>query len=141
MRYPPVFRDETNPLYAGDNYDYRLMSGEREYFEKQPPVSFVRKRWIRGTAITAGTGARKEPYGQEWRVLPNCVDERFFTLQGYPFINYTKQRNLPYYFGHGDYDHVYQSLALKHWNVNAVANVNVVRNIPSPMASWFAGAE
>lgn len=140
VRYPPIFQFESNPLYAADNFDYRLISGEREYFEKQPPVTYDRTQWLKGTAAESPK-LRKMPYGQEWRTLPNCVDGRFFTLQGYPFVRKNDHGSLPYYNGHDDYDHVFQSLALKHWNINAVANVDVVRNIPSPMASWFAGAE
>lgn len=139
MRYPPIFESESNPLYRGIDFDYRLMSGEREYFEKQPPVNFNQQDWLPGSSTGQGLNKR-QPYGQEWRTMPNCVDAAFFRLQGYPFVASRSIGSLPYYLSHTSYDPVFQSLALKHWNINAVANIRIVRNIPSPMASWFAGA-
>jgi len=86
------------------------------------------------------TALGQVPYGQWYREQGSCAHPRYTVVEGHPFLTTLPgSRDAAIYIGANDYDSVFQTLALKHWNSQGRVACTVNRFIPDVRRSIMAG--
>ena len=148
VRYPSIFVHESHFLAKHGASTYAEIMGDPFLMSKEPPRVASQGDYFRGGTAELGV----EPYGQWYRFHPNVISRLFgdeFSVEGneddtpiarsyprgYPFITKAPS-NAPTsaLCGWADYDDMFATSSLEHWNLTAHCNVNADRIIPPPMA-------
>lgn len=138
LRGQPIFSNEQHYLLKKANPSYLEFGCEPRLMAAQPPVS------LNAQDIYAGGGnvdLGLMPYGDYWRRHPANVHPDFDEVQGYPFIENTPANKYQAsYCRSEDWDDMFQTSQLKHWNLIAQVGVGKYTQVPSGQSSIFAGA-
>lgn len=126
VRFPPVVNGEVPYLVGNPNIDYSLMVGDPALVGNQPPLETKMDYFVPMT-----TGDIKIPAGQYFRVHNNHVDEAYSDLGDFPFIDLRGAGIDNMRVSSDDYDNMFQSQQLGHWNVQCRFNDYVYRRLPT----------
>lgn len=143
VRFPMIHCNETHPLLKLPNPSPASIMGDPNVLAESPPITFVPADWLSTTGIPSGwTDANiVQAAGNQFRVHNNNVHWHFKDLPGYPFVKQAlDDPTLGYYHAVGEYDDVFQTSQLGHWQIHAKLNMAAYRHVPEPMSSIFAGA-
>lgn len=136
VRFPTIHEGETHYLDYKVNPTYEEIAGDPEVIANMPPVEINTGDHIWGGSGTLGY----MPYAQWYREHRDNVHYNFNSITGYPFIegNFASKESI-WYINPVQYDKVFQTMQLGHWqghmNVTCIGN----RRIPGGRASIFAG--
>ena len=127
LRFPPIhvyeqkFSHQFTPSYARN-------VGNREFVGSQPPERFDIDRYIaNGSNFTDSD----EPYGQWYRYHPNRVHTNYRNIPGYPFLESAwSSMNECYYHQAGEYDNVFHTWQLGHWQMNLLCDCKKLTVVP-----------
>lgn len=131
VRFPVTHQDEIPYLIANPEIDYETIAGDPAISGNHPPVSMANGDFFLGASDPAfDLGIM--PHSQWYRYHPTTIHSRYKDLQGYPFLSSQPSPvNTNLYVTSTDYDEMFQSDQLGHWNMQARNNVNVLRTLPT----------
>ena len=138
VRFPAIAETEQHFLESKNNWSYKEIAGDPDVLEREAPVQLNAADIFGEQSGTTNLGLI--PYGQWYRYNPSRVHHIFDAIDGFPFLrrNVFTAAQLRYIVP-GDYDAVFNTLQLRHWQVAARLNARVRRYIPDVRASIFAG--
>lgn len=146
LRFPTKHTQETHPLARKVSPASDYLMADPNIWKNMAPALATPQDWLtQGTAV--GTQpSTYEPYGQHYRNQPNFIHAAYETIPGYPFSNFSvpigpDQVQGPLYYSQpGEFDPIFQSWQLSHWQCSGAVNVNAYRYIPTINQSIYAGA-
>ncbi len=138
VRFPTIGSREINPT-TNSAQTYKVLAGDARVVESEPPVANNLDVWMSSPAAATPIGTI--PYGQEFRHMPNNINYLYEALNGYPFLIPSRFNThvKAVYVGELDYDTVFQSQQLGHWQTQSTIMATVFRNYPSAGKSLYAG--
>jgi len=141
-RFPLVHTKEQHPLLATSIPDAKLLLADPKVWAGEPVTAFDPDQWIAGGSIfTPDVDSVQQPYGQEYRYQPNRVHPVFETIPGYPMTQWdTATANDWYYYKDLEYDEVFQTPQIQHWQTHMSVGVTKFSTIVDPKTSIFAGS-
>ena len=140
VRYPSVIKSEYHYLERRPNPSYKELCAEYRLWEAEPPQFDLHADDF---FVDGGSGVAMPlvPYGRWYREHPHLVHELYNKLQGYPFQNAPTDTALEFhYIDSSQYDKIFQTSQLGHWQIQAKFDVDAYRAVPPSTASIFAGA-
>ncbi len=137
-RFPTIHTDERPFLNHLVNPSYLQISGDPDLMRAEPPAILYADEFFRGPAhVTLGIG----PYGQWYRYHPSQVHRLYESLDGFTFMdNQIDTIDEAHYVTPSDYDEVFQTTQLRHWQSQVRLDVNAMRVVPPARSSLYAGA-
>lgn len=134
VRYPTIIASE-NHYFAngGDALTYESLACDPALLNNMPPIEIRLDEFFNGSDVS-NSGLRKYAFGQWYREQPSFVANKYTQLNGFPFLKFPPsnvQTTSWYYINPDDYDDVFQTTQLDHWNCQMRNNVTVMRAIPS----------
>lgn len=141
LRHPFVHVGERHAFVYDINQVGSLESiADPDTYKAEAPIPYQSYRWL-SPPWGGGADGNITPYGQPLRMNQNRVHKTFADIPGYPFLknNITTLEQAAYY-QTGDYDDVFQTSQLGHWQIHARANVTAMRVVPPASTSIYAGA-
>lgn len=141
-----VLRLPTNPHRSIDwlvghtqEPSYRTFTGDPRIHENEPPVTLKRSELY---SVGDNTVLGNQAYGNQDRTHINHVHYDYVNVSGFPFIQPSQvgDLNKQAYENSNDYDNIFQSQQLAHWNFVSKIEMPSKRNIPPASHSLNAGA-
>lgn len=138
VRFPPIHLGERPYLAVSHNPTYLEFAGDADLIASQPPAEIVVGTIISGSSVS---NKFKTPFGQWFRYHPSFVNDRFGAVGGFPFLNNpvvcssTASKTCQAYVDPYDYNDMFETLQLAHWNVQCKFNVHVDRYLPTARES------
>lgn len=147
VRYPPIWARESHYFCTHDLH-YQNLMGDPFIWSKEAP-RVTRTSDYFGFA-SSNTELGVEPYGQWYRYHPNIISRNInqsstnsdpnvdaFSAnppsEGFPFLQgVPASLNRVVMCQDNEYDHMYATNELQHWNISARCNVQAKRIIPPP---------
>lgn len=144
VRWPTIHVAERHPITKVSTWTPAQVFGDPDVYATRAPELVDPTDYIAEPYSVAGDiPDTYEAYGNMYRVHPNFVHKNFNDIPGYPFIKYTFSAGgaalLNWYIVAGEYDDIFQTSQLAHWQMHTSITVNALRYIPDPQASIFAG--
>ena len=138
LRFPTIHEEEVHYLDKIPNPTYLQRSGDPQLYEAEPPIVHTVGDFFKGSsAVPLGT----HPYGQWFREHPSYVHNDYDALDGFTFLadnpNSLEQAR---YHENGDYDSVFRTTQLAHWQTQGSFRITAHRVVPTVLQSIFAGA-
>lgn len=138
LRFPVVHEEETHYFATNPNPTYAQISGDPEIVGSQPPYGLSTRDVF--AASTDATVRGYVPFGQWYRYQPSVVHPNFDNLDGFPFMwNVPNNTNDMVLVQPDDYDDVFQTQQLGHFQVHARMNAPIQRRLPSASTSLMMG--
>jgi len=139
LRFPPVHEEE-NPFFLNNpNPTYAQLAGDPEIVASQPPYG-LRLSDVFSTS-SDNTVRGSIPFAQWYRYHPSVVHGDFDLLNGFPFMsNVPADTDRMVLVDPVDYDDVFQTDQLKHWQIHGRMNAPWRRRLPSARSSLMAGS-
>jgi len=138
VRFPPVCGFEASYLSMKSEPTYKQIFGDPEVLRREQPVTLTANEvFAGGAALDLG----KIPYAQWYREHPHHVHAQFLEVAGHPFTNsglLTTRANTVYVVP-ANYDNVFATTQLEHWQALGHVDIQAKRYIPKPEDSIFAG--
>ena len=139
VRFPVIHEEEQHFLVNNPNPTYAQISGDPEIVAAEPPYGLTRADVFSDTSSSTIEGYI--PFGQWYRYHPNLVNPIFDKRNGFPFQNSIPADTEEMVLCDPDnYDDIFESQVLGHYNLAARANQTVMRRLPSARASLMAGS-
>jgi len=139
LRWEPAQPNETHYLVK-NTPTYKTLIGDPLVLESEAPVSLRETDFILGSSDTTTLGLI--PYGDWLRQEPPSINRRIFNSQGWPFIKSSLiSFNTSHYVKKHDYDPVFKSLELLHYQVYGQLNLDVKSFVIPGEASIYAGSK
>jgi len=137
VRFPPIFYEERNYLEQIVDPTYADISGDPAIYENMPPVSMTGSDLFRNGS---GASLGYMPFGQWYRTQANNVHSQYTALAGYPFLDANPSNITEAVLVNSeDYDNMFQTLQLGHYNFQCTINAPFMRRLPSARSSIMAG--
>ncbi len=140
LRFPTINVHERHNLLTRPNPDYLEIAGDPALVAAEPPADILQDQYF----LSAGAGAQVlgvGPYGQWYRWHPPYVHTRYDTLDGFTFIDTEPTSfDTANYMSNNEYDEVFQTNQLGHWQAHSRININCKRVVPPARSSLYAGA-
>lgn len=142
LRFPLVHVGEAHLLMRTPNPTGQVMLGDPTVWAETPPVQQSYVDWLGGYYSGSLITGFYEPYGSWYRMHCSRIHRQFADIPGYPFskVTFTTPEEL-YYHQPTDYNDVFQTSQLGHWQIHSMVRINALRHIPDPKMSIFAGAQ
>lgn len=142
IRPPMIHAYEQHPFNKSMVHDPAVLFGDPEILAATPPKAWNPGLWLAFNAYSGSAPDFYIPAGQEWRFMTNNVHPVFSENEGYPFSKdaYVDTATA-FYFQPGEYDDVFYTLQLGHWQMHTVVNTEVLSHVPPATESIFAGGE
>lgn len=142
VRYPVIVSDHSHRLVNTVDPSYKEISGDPEVVSREAPEELDNSYF--NNSITVGTNNWGQfPYGQHYRTHPNHVHRKMENLEGYPFLLNddvdTGTHADKAYVRSQNYDKVFATRAMAHWQVFSKINLQAHRIVPGPLQSIYAG--
>lgn len=136
-RFPTIHTNERPFLHTVVNPTYLQISGDPDLVGAEPPEDIVANEYFySSSASVLGVG----PYGQHYRYHPSIVHRLYEALDGYTFLDQQIDTiDEAHYVSDTEYDEVFQSLALRHWQSQLRIDVQAMRVVPPARRSLYAG--
>lgn len=137
LRFPPVHTNEQHYLVFKTQPTYADIAGDPDIIARRAPIALNLQTYIKGSPVT---DAGLIPFGQWYREQPNRVHLKYSDIEGHPFIEdeFSTAAKI-HYIDPDEYENVFQSLQLRHWQSQGYINCTVKRTVPGPLTSIFAG--
>jgi hypothetical protein len=133
VRFDTVGESEIHRFQSPLALTVKDVLGHPETFMNEPPINFDLDAYFAGS----GQGVSGvEPYGQWYRYHPSRIHSQFPALNGYPFIPFGAFNR---YHEPDDYDDIFVTQALEHYNVTAMVNCTKYSVVPPATTSIYAG--
>lgn len=137
IRFPPVHRKEQNYLIKKPEPTYKEIAGDPALLLNEPPMTLDVRDYISGATLTDGGIV---PYGQWYREQPNFVHDKYGAITGHPFIDQLFSTvDSTNYIEPTEYDEIFSTTQLRHWQCQGYINMNARRLVPDPRVSIYAG--
>lgn len=138
VRFPAIVINEYNYLYSKAEPTYAQIAGDPDIIRRSKPVSLNGNELSLANVVVGDT-----PHSQWFREQPSTVHEDYYVTAGHPFLNLNSAtvRNDFVYIPQTQYDEVFKTLQLKHWNCQGHLKLTANRFIPDVRESIFAGTE
>mgnify|MGYP000025964651 FL=1 len=141
VRFPTMVQDEIHPLSKDPTFTYTSMMADPHISRAEPPFDDDTNRWFETSSGTDDLGT--VPFGQEFRYQPNAIHNDFDTVNGYPWLEFASSsitdRVEATYISPAEYDDVFSTTQLGHWQTQTAIACQVLRNFPTARESLFAG--
>lgn len=137
LRFPTIHVDERAFLLQQVDASYLEQAGDPALVSAEPPVDMVPADFF---SNGSGSGFGAIPFGQHYRYHPNIVHRLYKVLDGYSFIDTPiDTQDKANYVGDTEYDDVFQTNQLRHWNVAGRLDISCQRTVPPSRSSLYAG--
>ena len=135
----PVIHEEENPFFVNNpNPTYAQFAGDPEIMVTQPPYGLRLSDVFSDSADNTVRGY--VPFGQWWRYQPSQVHVKFDALNGFPFMSDIPTSTAGMVLvKSSDFDHIYQTTQLGHYQVHCRVNAPWLRRLPPASSSLKAG--
>ena len=120
---------ENHYLVKNPNFTYEDIACDPAIVGNQPPVAITTSDiYDDNVGVLVGY----MPHSQWYRAQPPTVHHNYKALEGYPFLDAAySSAALGQGIQSADFDSMFQTTQLGHWNIQARNNVTVHRSIPS----------
>ncbi len=137
VRLPTVHVDERPEMHMNVNPTFLEASGDARLIAAEPPKVYNQEDFFRGGgAVPIGT----LPFGQHYRYQPSVVHRNFREVDGFTFLDSSidtiEKAN---YLQSADYDEMFDTNQLRHWNASCRLDVDAFRIVPPAASSLYAG--
>nr|UXQ88164.1 MAG: major capsid protein [Microvirus sp.] len=138
VRFPTIAEEEMIPQLR-TTQDYLNQSADYNLAQAQEPGITNLDTWLVNNATNPNLGTI--PFGQEWRTQPNIVHKKYADLTGFQFLKSTElnSHRKAVYYDPNNYDSVFSSEQLGHWQSQSTIQVTAHRHYPTAMDSIMAG--
>lgn len=139
VRFPPLHVKERHYLVGKSEPTYAQISGDPALYANSAPVTLNLTEYFANASLT---DAGQIPYGQWYREQPNYVHNAYGEISGHPFLEEVisdKAAQVAYISG-SEYDNVFSTTQLAHWQSQGYVDSVVKRVVPDPRTSIFAGS-
>jgi len=138
-RFPTIHVGERHFLHGVVDPSYLEIAGDPALVSAEPPIDILREDYFRVVA-PAGEVLGVHPFGQWYRYHPNHVHRAYQDLDGFTFIDSPiTNRGRAHYHVANEYDDVFQTTQLGHWQSHSRVGVRCNRTVPPPRSSLYAG--
>lgn len=140
VRFPAVSTQECNYLCNQANPTYAQIAGDPSIVGNHPRVEINLTDLFPANGLANNLFTIGEfPHSQWYRYQAPVVHGDYSDLQGYPFLKAIPvtgvvgviEKAAPRLVISNDYDEIFQTTQLAHWNVQAKNNVTVMRRLPT----------
>lgn len=140
VRWPSVHVWEQNYMTGFLSPDPKQLLADPDIWPKLAPQQ-AGNQWFGANVAYPIDPNFQRPYGQWYRAMNNRVHRNFADIPGYPFLkrSFANWEEVMYY-QPGDYDDVFQTSQLGHWQAHTNCKIDALRHIPPVNASVYAGA-
>jgi len=139
IRFPSIPNYEKHYLYSQAEPSYKVIAGDPDVVANEPPIVLDVADYIENATCN---DAGLIPYAQWYREHPSYVHDKYRDVTGHPFISKViATADDSRYITAGEYDNIFQTEALKHWNLQGHIGLTAKRVIPDPKTSIFAGVD
>jgi len=139
VRFPPVHSRESHYFEKIVQPSYAELAGDPDVISAQDPVDLDVFNIFAPVTAPAGVTVGMTPYAQWYREHPHVVHLRYDVLQGFPFLNTTPTALTRWYHRDNEYNNVFQTDQLGHWQSQVTVNVDAMRVVPPAIRSIYAG--
>jgi hypothetical protein len=130
VRFPVLHEREVPYLIANPTINYETIAGDPAISGNHPPVPFDTSDVFFSDNTFEPLGLL--PHSQWYRYHPSTIHAKYQELQGYPFMTSIPSPSVSsLYVDSEQYDEMFQTDQLGHWNMQARNNVNVLRTLPT----------
>lgn len=138
VRFPPLHFLYQGYLDKQAEPTYKQIAGDPDITANEPPMALVDGDVWRSNASSNALG--KVPYAQWYREQPDNIHPKYEAVAGFPFLStqYSSQATAKY-IAPTEYDDVFGSSELAHWQSQARLNVDKLSYLPDPRTSIFSG--
>jgi hypothetical protein len=140
IRHPYVHVAETHILHRSFTNTHKVQA-DPDIFESLAPEQWDSSDWI-AQAYSGPTASfiDYKPWGNEYRMHCANIHRNFNDIPGYPFLKeQVVDLEVASYYQTGDYDDVFQTSQLAHWQIHSKMNVIAHRRLPAAGTSVYAG--
>lgn len=139
VRFPAVWEEENHYFMNNPNPSYHEFAGDPAIIQTQPPFPIRTEDYFSSSSSSTIRGYAA--YAQWYRSHPNNVHTKYDSLNGYPFVASTPS-NLDELImvNPNDYDDMFSSSALAHWQISARINAPFQRRLPTARQALLTGA-
>lgn len=139
IRFPMVSATERNYLVLKTNPTYGEISGDPHVISKEPPVALQPDQFfLNGNSTDLGLF----PFGQHYRMHQSTIHSLYGALNGYCFYSGTPTtENRGWYVDSANFNAVFQTTQLGHWNSAARLTMTTKRVVPPASVSIKAGSK
>lgn len=138
VRYPNLHHEEQHYLTNHPQPTYAEISGDPAIVATKPPIALTPEDIYNESSDTTVLGY--VPYGQWYRTHPSNIHDHYLNVNGFPFLDTIKTTTEAHVLVEPDeYDKVFSTLQLGHWNIQARANNHCMRRLPSAAQSLMTG--
>lgn len=138
VRFPSIHEKEVHYLTNRVDPTYQEISADDAIIANTPPVVVNANDYFAGTGYQSDIGI--QAFGQHYRYQPSTVHQNYRNLQGFPFVKGILSAYEHRYVQPTEYDSVFQTDQLGHWNSQLRFDVTSRSAVPGPDASIFAGS-
>ena len=129
-RFPPTHEMEMHYLVGKESLTYTDIACDPALMANLPPREVSQKEFFHGAS---DTGKFKIAEGQWYRTQPDRVAFPYNALDGFPFYSAIPSDNLKdrVLVNTDNYNEIFQSMQLAHWNMQTKFNTIVYRHMPT----------
>lgn len=139
LRFPVIHDTEAHYLASIASPTYKEIMGDPTITAEEEPFLAESVEFFPKDGTTAKIGYI--PFGQWWRTQPSYVHSKYDALNGFPFLHQTPTTELEAtYISTADYDPIFQTSQLGHWQSQCRIQVDASRVVPAAVSSIMAGA-
>lgn len=138
MRFPVLHEDENHYLTNHPEPTYAEIAGDPAIVSTQPPYGAKIEDFFASSSDATVRGYI--PYGQWYRSHPNNIHSDYSVLDGFPFVtNVPTSTSTMVLVNTDDYDSMFQTQQLGHWQCHARVNAPFLRRLPSSREALLMG--
>jgi hypothetical protein len=137
LRFPPTSEDEQHFLVNKPQPTYADIAGDPDIVRSRPPYALDRNEIFRGSSSEA---LGLIPHSNWYRMHPDNVSRQYNVLNGYPFLSQVPSGVERWIVNSEDYEDVFQTDQLGHYNIAAKCNATWMRRLPSARESLLFDA-
>ena len=137
-RFPTIHTEERHKLASLAQPDYLESCADMSLVAAEPPATLLRSDYFHNTTVPEGLGVG--PYGQWYRYHPCHVHAQYQVLDGFTFLDRPIDGpRASFYHDIGEYDEVFQTTQLGHWQASTRINISCSRTVPPARSSLYQG--
>lgn len=138
VRFPPVHRYEANYLARKPRPSYGDIIGDPSIVGNHPTVELVTSDLFNLDGFD-NFSLGKHPHSQWYRHQAPVVHGKYVDLQGFPFLSAITgvvnsvggEDGVPSYIQPYEFDGIFQTTQMAHWNMQAKNNIKIMRRLPT----------
>ena len=139
VRFPTIHVKEVPYLSTKVDPSYHQIAGDPDIIANTGPEQVNANDYFANPGAYQ-TDIGRQAYGQHYRYHPSTVHQTYNDLEGYPFTRGVFTAREHRYCATNEYDQVFQTTQLGHWNCQLRHDVVKTTGVAVPEASIFAGS-